>query len=369
MNQILILRQVAPTKNNAAVNSLSKDIQIRNVRKVKTSANVTFVIWILEMVANLNIYGCWVMGPSYEKYFFEVCCIWYYVILPHTYLMNTSHNKERIVDDGLWVTVKNAVRFPIDVKTCIGRSQQSFESNVENNTKDTITRETFVNSSDENEQKARIFTQKEILSISKAQNKSKINQDCNLLSIPDDIIPSTSKGINNSNRKERRLGWSKSMHSESETESIDICDSQCHLITRKEILHHMVKNIDYEEHYLHYFFQLIQYEEKIRDDDTNDFYIEHMNDSQYRKLNKELNECTRQILLSVTDLEPRCYNRHKLPLRKNYSGIQYSSSDIVDRIEARKVVLTNYHLQCDNEQDYETYLTKLIDFEENLADN
>ena len=308
------------------------------------------------------------MGPSYEMYFFEVCCIWYYVILPHTYLMNTSHNKERIVDDGLWTTVKNAVRFPIDVKTCMGRSQQSFESNVDNNAKETISGETFVNSSNENEKKARIFTQKEIFSIAKAQNKSEVNLDNSLLTIPGDIIPSTSKGINNSNRKERRLGWSKSMPSESETESIEIYDSQRHLITRKEILSHMVRNVEHEEYYLHYFFQLIQYEEKFRDGDTNDFYIEHLNELHYSRINQDFKERNGPILLSVTELEPRSYDSHYLPVQKNYSGIQYSG-DILDRIEARKLVLTNYHLHCDNEQDYTAYLSKLIDFEENLADD
>ena len=41
-------RQIVPSKNNAAANSLSKTIQNRNVRKAEVSAQVTFVIWILE---------------------------------------------------------------------------------------------------------------------------------------------------------------------------------------------------------------------------------------------------------------------------------------------------------------------------------
>ena len=38
--------------------------------------------------------------------------MWYYIFLPHIFLMNTSHNKDLIVDDGLKTTILNACKLP-----------------------------------------------------------------------------------------------------------------------------------------------------------------------------------------------------------------------------------------------------------------
>ena len=83
---------------------------------MKVNANVTFVIWILEWIANILIYICWILGPNFSRYFPEVILIWYYVILPHTFLMNTSHNKDLIIDDGLKTTIINALGLPFNIQ-------------------------------------------------------------------------------------------------------------------------------------------------------------------------------------------------------------------------------------------------------------
>ena len=111
---LYLYSQVEPSPNNHAANSLAEDVQIRNIRKVKLNADVTFVIWILEWVANLTIYVGWIfsfMGISLELY-----VLWYYVILANTFLMNTSHNKNCILDDGLMNTIWNGLGIPFDLK-------------------------------------------------------------------------------------------------------------------------------------------------------------------------------------------------------------------------------------------------------------
>ena len=52
-------RQVHQSKYNLAANSLSEPRQMRNVRKVKVNAQVTFVIYLLESVANFSIFVVW----------------------------------------------------------------------------------------------------------------------------------------------------------------------------------------------------------------------------------------------------------------------------------------------------------------------
>ena len=106
----LIYSQVEPTADNLAANMLAKSIQIRNQRKVKVNAQVTFVIYVLETVANLSIFIVWIFVHGYSS---EVTVtmgvMWFHVMLPYIFLMNTSHNKNLLIDDGWWNTVKNAL--------------------------------------------------------------------------------------------------------------------------------------------------------------------------------------------------------------------------------------------------------------------
>ena len=107
-----------PSPGNLAVNCLSEGIRNRNIRKVETNARVSFVIWILEICANACIIIVWAL--VYGKTSFgtlTVNMIWYYLILPHTFLMNTSHNKELIVDNGWKTTIRNAISFPFSCKS------------------------------------------------------------------------------------------------------------------------------------------------------------------------------------------------------------------------------------------------------------
>ena len=78
---------------------------------MKINANVTFVIWILEWIANASIYLCWILAPEVT---ILMAIMWYYIFLPHIFLMNTSHNKDLIIDDGLKTTILNACKLPFN---------------------------------------------------------------------------------------------------------------------------------------------------------------------------------------------------------------------------------------------------------------
>ena len=127
---IYLIRQVEPSPDNLAVQCLASDIQARNVRKVKINANVTFLIWILESLANTT-------SPiavlfDYRSIFYLFGFIWYYVILPYTYLMNTSHYRKRIIDDGLVSILRNLLPTPDDFNTIRTSICNPSYSNVQN---------------------------------------------------------------------------------------------------------------------------------------------------------------------------------------------------------------------------------------------
>ena len=83
------------------------------MNRLKINANVTFCIWVLEWIAFITCLILWAIGSTTKiDVFLEVVVLWTYVILPHTYLMNTAHNKDRIIDQGLKSTIKNALSLP-----------------------------------------------------------------------------------------------------------------------------------------------------------------------------------------------------------------------------------------------------------------
>ena len=114
----LIYRQINPSPDNAAANSLAEVVQIRNLRKLKINVNVTFITWIFEWVANLFIYATFILNKKLNSTFGMGvnAMLWYYVILPNMHLMNTPHNKDRIIDDGFNNTIRNGLGLPFHLK-------------------------------------------------------------------------------------------------------------------------------------------------------------------------------------------------------------------------------------------------------------
>ena len=128
---IRLSRQVEPRPDNFAAKSLRSDIQARNVRKANVNAHVTFVIWIFESIG-YNICHP-LLGFTRYQYIFSI--FWYYLLLPNLFLMNTSHNKDRIIDDGFINTIKNGLRIPINlnIASCL---QSNVVKNIKGNNGD-----------------------------------------------------------------------------------------------------------------------------------------------------------------------------------------------------------------------------------------
>ena len=280
--------------------------------------------------------------------------------------MNTSHNKDRIIDDGLKVTIINAIHLPFDLSLCTSSSRAAIETE-EDNSDQTNLEEKKVTPLKKNINKIPKYTKNEIFILSSNQNSLKSKHDGIILNESLELVPSTSTGINHSNRKERRLGWSRKFLSESE-ENIEIDYSKTRLCTGKEILGYMNDNINNEQHYLHYFFQLIYCEEKCKGNDMDDFQIVHLNETKPVRCNLLTKEKETPIVLSVTESKNKPHAKRSLPLPIDSSDIMFSR-DTLDRIKMRKDILFDYQLKCDDEQSYTEYLSKLIDLEENLAES
>ena len=101
-------RQVQPSATNHAVNMLSEEIQQRNMKKVKVNVQITFIIYIIESVANVSVWVVWFLVFQKSNDVSRMLSVlWYHLILPYIFLMNTSHNKNLVVDDGWETTIRN----------------------------------------------------------------------------------------------------------------------------------------------------------------------------------------------------------------------------------------------------------------------
>ena len=103
---------------------------MRNLRKLKVNADVTFAIWILECFGYFLIVIVWAIGAFLKvDIILEYIIVVYYVMLPHTYLMNSSHNKDLIIDEGLKTIIKNALRIPFDLSVYVNFFRNTHREN------------------------------------------------------------------------------------------------------------------------------------------------------------------------------------------------------------------------------------------------
>ena len=101
--------KVDPSKNKIAANNLSDDVNETNMRKLKLNAQVTAMTSIIEAFGNIIQWSIWIFITKFAGYGTLIQSILlYFVILPYVFLMNTSQNKERVIEIGWLNVLKNA---------------------------------------------------------------------------------------------------------------------------------------------------------------------------------------------------------------------------------------------------------------------
>ena len=104
---IFFFRKINPSINNLGARCLTERHNTFDARRVHVSSQVTAMITCLEMFGNIS----YVILLAFTKKTSLISLIHvmliYHIILPYSYLMNTSHNKTRIVDYGWKNVFKN----------------------------------------------------------------------------------------------------------------------------------------------------------------------------------------------------------------------------------------------------------------------
>ena len=99
-----------PSKRNVAANSLG-EVQVQiNIRKVRVNAQVTAVIAFIEVISNvIVVIFVWITVRTTHLSMIQALAL-YMVVIPYIFLMNTSHNKNRVVEYGWGNVLQNVFR-------------------------------------------------------------------------------------------------------------------------------------------------------------------------------------------------------------------------------------------------------------------
>ena len=347
-------RQVHPSKYNLAANSLSEPRQMRNVRKVKVNAQVTFVIYLLESVANFSIFAVWFfVHQRNSNLTLTLGVFWFHVILPYTFLMNTSHNKNLVADEGWWNTIRNTLGLS---KTSVSTSTQNGSSNssMNNNT----------NTKSIPLPKPRVIVKSltsKLQSFSPViEKKQESGNDGTrtvfLISSATKYVPIPNQTYANSSRySSQQPGTSKThidkpengmildtcylhksidrMTFDSEDEALGAPTKSRRLCIGEEMLNNMKNNVNNEIVYVHYLNQLSVFEEDFKNQKavSNLFEITHIRDL----------TCTKNLILNLVGTS-------------------------LERIEERKKIFQGLEADFREDETYDNFLSLLFDLEESF---
>ena len=322
------------------------------------------------------ILAWWLQTSMKVDIFLELVIIIFYVILPHTFLMNSAHNKDRMIDEGLKNIIRNALNMPFDTKSMLeilrkgiyrycfkGEENIQERPNEDENTKHTS--DEALNEKRKDIPMIYVVPEKEFDS---AYTQKDVEITRNPLT---EEKPSSSNGTCEENGPEHCPSPDTSLSAD-EVELIDrLSENNNRFLTSKKLLSYMADHVNEEQYYLHYFLQLIEYENKIKDKHpVEDFVIltavEPVNITEKRKTSTKRKGKNRTNLIMKKDVKSVNFQ-----VLSSQTMMLESESDakLLDRIAMRKVMIESFNEHLCDEKSFDAYLNELIDFEEGLVGN
>jgi hypothetical protein len=169
-NIISLYRHINRPKDNGPSHVPGGENSNMDIKRVHVNSQVTAIICLLEVLGNLTTAVLALITKPHNLVRFIHLGIFYLIILPHVFIMNTSHNKNRIIEYGWKNVLLNLVGW-----------QNTSQESIDNNAKDASCNENR-NKKEENSvpniNTNKIFTTNEsrnILPSNNARNISAIN--------------------------------------------------------------------------------------------------------------------------------------------------------------------------------------------------
>ena len=321
--------------------------------------------------------------------------LWYYIILPYTCLINTSYNKSRIVDDG-WKTVFvnsvpasfNCILFkrhhrvaqsPQDSKEQLNDSERNTKRGQRVSPLGTSTPSMLSNLPTKHfsSKGKRSFQIKQldvsVISINE-KNLTALNHDFNHAVGELTPVQSTSETHKSFKKKP------KSMISDEDStlNSKTVCNQSSlrksdRLSKGEQLLSNMALHGSNEDAYMHYFKQLIEFDyltKNSKTDHLQKFEIIPFNKMhttkicKIKKSKKIINVNNDTVSRKDTRIKNTSSSKNKtseeITLKVNYTV------DLFNRIQQRQALLDDLETYCYDDELFDSFVNRLVEFEESL---
>ena len=287
--------------------------------------------------------------------------------------MNTAHNKDRIIDNGLKSTLKNALGWPFDIKLLKDKFSQrskggcSSAENIDSNSNNAKIEKEYAKPLSHDMEKNETSTPS-IFMISKGYDSHQKSENSEIrenFALKD--LPSTSNGV----YKEAGLTWAQILQnsrSESEQEIDEVSLQNANRVNiGQKLLSYMHQNTDNEKIYLYYLIQLTEYERKQKEESCykNSFNIVTVADYEMTKTTKR----QKSKVKNKASKEAKIKVQSRFRLTDSPIETTPANRALATKLEIsqmRQLMLENYDKCCKSVETYEQFLTILFDFEEDL---
>ena len=351
---------------------MPENVTIRNLKKIRVSAQLSFALFILEVIGQLSVFflADVVQQHTLAEHVGIIC---YCVMVPCTFWVNTSNTRNRITDHG-WLTL-----FPSYIRVFTNIEQSSSQQREENSTIKTVgarlkrsktpdgrirrnnAKNGHVQTKNHEPDISTISHTVEMIPVSlfPAHNKTYIPEE----------QPSVSNCKYNASNKQKdgRCAQINLMDIDDDDDSDS--DFKPHqksryLFLSETLISEMIININNEDAYLHYLKQLslLNNSYDVSNRSQNDFKIIEYNEGLTPKQGK--------IKSSSHQMKAR-YN-HDPAIILNTTGIQENHLDAVlhrgylDRLEIRRKLFHDFQNVFKDENTCKVFLNKVFDIEESL---
>ena len=363
------------------------------MKLVKVNARVTFVVWILETCANISVLIVWVFVYGTTSFgTLTNSMIWYYIVISYTFLMNTSYNKDRIIEDGWKFVILNSIKsifHKIHEINNYCNSSSSQTDGIQDQIKGKLKNKQFSNQTEEND-KENAPTVSILAKTTSCHNASLVQSsstDIFTISNPEIErfpISHTSKFVledlntlhiakRNTSLEDRSATLSKGLSTDSESISDGGNRPLSYRIQiGREILSEMLKCLGNENAYIHYFRQLLDFEERIKSglsSSSNEFKIEQFICNPSAKRFKVKNERNRVHNKTINERMAKGNKTSKIDFANDPKIDQRPLGEIFIKKQLRMHTLNNFTSILNNEDEYSNFVNNLINLEEGLIND
>ena len=349
----MYFRQINPSKNPVLAESLSGEANSLNLRRIHVNAQVKATISLIEtIILAVYVIVVWLtVRTTYTTLLITLTL--YMIILPYFFLMNTSHNKDRVIEHG-WKTVfRNVLGTKANGEVNEGHkctADESFEGQKQ------------TGKELENEAGKNIFT---IGSTSSEIGDFKTPESCS-----DDvsnITPCTSSG--------KRCAYEPNFAAPASSRKTSQQKEEKHYGTSITLILRLMENLNNEQQYIDHFKQFLIHKSRCKKVDYGvDRQCEHdtlpnVSQIETHEVGKSKGEGKNRgpIILNVVKPIIKSKNTPELPLN-------IIDLDVEEKIQGEKMkrmlmreTLLQQIILTDDISEHESFIEKLIDMEESFV--